>query len=39
MSFIAAAVGIISADAPTPAQASGLTINNNKIISTVVTGF
>lgn len=39
MSFIAAAVGYISADAVTPALASGLTINNNKVISTVVTGF
>lgn len=39
MSFIAAAVGIISADAITGALASGLTIDNNKVIRTQVTGF
>lgn len=39
MSFIAAAVGIISSDAITGALASGLTIDNNKVIRTQVTGF
>lgn len=39
MSFIASAVGYISADALTPQLASGLTIDNNKVIRTVVTGF
>lgn len=37
--FIAAAVGIISADAVTAATASGLTINTFKTITTLVTGF
>ena len=39
MTFIAAAVGVISADAMTAALASGLTIDNTKVIRTVVTGF
>jgi type IV pilus assembly protein PilA len=39
MAFIAAAVGIISADAITMPLASGLTIDNNKVIRTQVTGF
>jgi type IV pilus assembly protein PilA len=39
MSFNAAAVGVISADAVTGALASGLTIDNNKVIRTQVTGF
>jgi len=37
--FIAGAVGIISADAITGATASGLTIDNTKKISTIVTGY
>lgn len=37
--FIAGAVGIISADAVTGVLASGLTIDNNKKITTLVTGF
>jgi type IV pilus assembly protein PilA len=39
MSFNAAAVGFISADKITGALASGLTIDNNKIIRTHVSGF
>lgn len=39
MTFQAAAVGYISGDNTTPATASGLTINNSKIIRTVVNGF
>ena len=39
MTFTAGAIGYISADALTPATASGLTINNNKLIQTLVNGF
>lgn len=39
MTFQAAAVGVISGDAATPALASGLTINNTKLIRSVVQGY
>jgi type IV pilus assembly protein PilA len=39
MSFIAGAVGFISADFITGANGSGLTIDNNKVLRTLVNGF
>lgn len=39
MTFTAAAVGYISADALTPAAASGLTMDNTKLLVTRVNGF
>ena len=39
MTFIAAAVGVISSDFITAATASGLTIDNNKVLRSVINGY
>jgi len=39
MTFIAAAIGIISQDYLTAATGANLTIDNNKVLKTLVNGF